>query len=78
MIHLLHLSFVYRIFTNAFIACQLPFITIYSQKKLFKKLSPCWNSCLMANSRAYRATPIYNMEAKVGVLPLGSHPNNQA
>jgi hypothetical protein len=34
------------------------------------ELSPLWNSCLRAISRAYKATPIQNLEAEVEVPPL--------
>jgi hypothetical protein len=34
---------------------------------------PLQNNCLRAISRAYRATPIRNLEVEVGVPPLGIH-----
>jgi hypothetical protein len=34
---------------------------------------PLQNKCLRAISRAYRATPIRNLEVEVGVPPLGIH-----
>jgi hypothetical protein len=70
---LLYTSIVRPILTKASTAWHSPVGTPFARKWLLKVLSPFLNSCLRAISGAYKATPIRNLEAEVGVPPLGIH-----
>jgi hypothetical protein len=70
---LLYTSIVRPILTQLSPAWHSPTGTALSQKWLLKELSPLQKSCLRAISRTYKATPIQNLEAEVGVPPLRIH-----
>ncbi len=67
----MYTSIVRPILTKASTAWHSPTGTPFARKWPLKKLSPLQNSCLRAISGAFRATPIRNLEAEVGVPPLG-------
>jgi hypothetical protein len=71
--HLLYTSIVCPIVTKAFTAWHSPIGPPLARKWLLTELSPLQNSCLRAISGAYKATPIWNLEAEVEVPPLGIH-----
>jgi hypothetical protein len=45
----------------------------YACKYILEDLTPLLNNCIRAIHGAYSATPISNMEVKVGILWLGIH-----
>jgi hypothetical protein len=48
-----------------------PIGTPYARKYVLKDLMAMQNKCLRAISRAFKATPIRNLEVEVRVPPLG-------